>query len=65
MKYEVQPEFFEGNYIWSVLETESEQIIARFKFETEARKCAKKHNRGTPWNGWTPSFFLAPFVKVV
>lgn len=52
----------EYDFIWCVMENQTEQLIEAFEFEDEARKYAKFLNRGGAFDGWTPSFILQEVV---
>ena len=61
--YHVMPlETEEHDFIWCVMENQTEQLIEAFEFEDEARKYTKFLNRGGAFAGWTPSFILQEVV---
>ena len=48
----------DGDFLWSVFETQTDQIIDSFIFEEEARSYARFLNNGGAFAGFTPSFML-------
>lgn len=57
-KYTVKPVNVDGNFLWEIFETNSQQVFGQFFFEEDARRQAKFMERGGAFDGWTPSFFL-------
>ena len=47
-----------NNGQYDVFETKTEQVIASFKTETEARTTVRMYNLGGGFAGWTPKFIL-------
>ncbi len=63
-KYYVLPlEAEENDFIWCVMENQTQQLIAAFEFEDDAKKYNKFLNRGGAFDGWTPSFILQEVVN--
>lgn len=48
----------DGDFLWSVVETLTDQVIDSFIFEEEARSYARFLNGGGAFAGFTPSFML-------
>ena len=46
------------NNLYSVLETQTEQIIKSFKDQSEAKRFMRHLNFGGGFDSWTPTFFL-------
>jgi hypothetical protein len=56
-KYDVIPVEVNGDYVWEVLELNTQQVIESFFFEEDAIEFAEEmENRA--FEGWTPSFIL-------
>jgi len=53
----------EGDFLWSVYENASEQIVETFVFEEDALKFKKFASNGGAFNGWTPSFMTRKNYK--
>ena len=51
------------NYI--VVETQTDQTIKSFSDFNQARKLMKFLNLGGGFDGWTPSFLLVDFSKII
>lgn len=45
-----------------ILEVPSKQIMGTFSNYESAKQVLKKLNFGSPFNGWTPAFFLKNFI---
>lgn len=57
--YHVIPlETEDNDFIWAVMENQTQQLITAFAFEDEAKKYTKFLNRGGAFDGFTPSFIL-------
>ena len=52
----------ESNFIWCVIETQTEQLIEAFEFEDEAEEYKKFLMKGGAFDGFTPSFILREVV---
>lgn len=50
------------DFIWCVMETQTEQLIRAFEFEEDAKKYSKFLNKGGAFAGFTPSFVLREVV---
>jgi hypothetical protein len=62
-KYYVLPlETDELDFIWCVMENQTEQLIQAFEFEDEAFECAEFMESGGAFDGFTPSFILREVV---
>jgi hypothetical protein len=62
-KYYVLPlETDELDFIWCVMENQTEQLIQAFEFEDEAFECAGFMENGGAFDGFTPSFILREVV---
>lgn len=53
----------DGDFIWSVYETATEQIIQSFLFEEDALKFIKFSSNGGAFQGYTPSFMTIKGYK--
>ena len=63
MNYYVLPLQTEDNdFIWCVMERETEQLIRAFAFEDEADDYSDFLNDGGAFDGFTPSFILREVV---
>jgi hypothetical protein len=60
--YIVEPSENNGDFVWSVIETQTDQIIESYIFEEEAEAYARFLNGGGAFNGFTPSFMLQEVV---
>lgn len=60
--YIVEPSENDGDFVWSVIETQTDQVIESYVFEEEAEAYAEFLNRGGAFNGFTPSFVLNQVV---
>lgn len=60
--YIVEPSRNDGDFVWSVIETQTNQIIQSYVFEEEADSYARFLNGGGAFNGFTPSFMLQEVV---
>lgn len=49
----------EDNLLWYVYELSSDQLIAEFFFEDDAKKLCEFLEKGGGFNGFTPSFILS------
>ena len=47
-----------NNSQYNIFETKTEQVIASFNSETEARTTVRMYNLGGGFAGWTPKFIL-------
>jgi hypothetical protein len=47
-----------SNSQYDIFETKTEQVIATFNTETEARTTVRMYNLGGGFSGWTPKFIL-------
>lgn len=56
--YYVLPLEVESDFIWCVIENNTEQLIQAFAFEDEAEEYAEFLNEGGAFDGFTPSFIL-------
>lgn len=52
-----------GDFLWSVYENASEQIVDSFVFEEDALNAIKFWRRGGGFNGWTPAFMTRKNYK--
>lgn len=52
----------EHDFIWCVMEYQTDQLIEAYEFEDDARDYTKFLNRGGAFAGWTPSFILQEVV---
>jgi hypothetical protein len=58
-KYNVIPlETDDHDFIWCVVESQTDQLIESFPFEDEAEESAKFMENGGAFAGWTPTFML-------
>jgi len=65
-KYNVIPlETDDHDFIWCVMENDSDQLIEAFVFEEEAIERAKFMDQGGAFAGWTPSFILTPIETAI
>jgi len=53
----------QGDFLWSVYEPSSEQIVESFLFEDAARKFKRFASNGGAFAGFTPSFMTKKFHK--
>lgn len=60
--YIVIPYQDENDFLWSVIETQTGQVIESYVFEEEAENYAEFLNAGGAFNGFTPSFVLREVV---
>lgn len=60
--YIVEPSQNDGDFVWSVIETQTNQIIQSYVFEEEAEDHARFLNSGGGFNGITPAFMLTKVV---
>lgn len=59
MNYFVMPINTEDmDFIWCVMEANTNQLIRAFEFEDEAFEYAEFLDDGGAFDGWTPSFIL-------
>lgn len=58
MKYIVAPIDLNGDYMWSVFETETDSIVSYHHFEEDAEDEARFMEKGGAFAGWTPLFML-------
>ena len=64
--YYVMPLATEDNdFIWCVMENQTDQLIRAFEFEDEAKKYNKFLNRGGAFDGYTPSFILQEVASLI
>lgn len=56
-KYTVNPVNINGDYVWEILETATQQVIENFFFEEDAIDFAETLE-DSAFEGWTPSFML-------
>ena len=56
-KYTVNPVNINGDYVWEILETATQQVIENFFFEEDAIDFAETLEESA-FEGWTPSFML-------
>ncbi len=56
--YYVLPLEIESDFIWCVMENQTEQLIKAFEFEDEAVDYAEFLESGGAFDGFTPSFVL-------
>jgi hypothetical protein len=56
MNYKV----IENNSLFSVIETQTEQVISIFEQRADAKQLSKQLNLGCGFDGWTPTFILTP-----
>ena len=56
-KYTVNPVNINGDYVWEILETATQQVIENFFFEEDALDFAETLE-DSAFEGWTPSFML-------
>lgn len=61
-KYSIQPVNVENDFVWELLEKESEHVIGHFFFEEDCIAAARFMENGGAFDGWTPSFMLQPVV---
>ena len=59
--YSHQAHYNGEDFVWSVHENTTDQTIASYYFEDDARSLAKHLNQGGGFDGFTPAFFLLPF----
>lgn len=64
-KYQVEPRQVEGDFVWDLHETETEQTIETYYFKDDARKVMKFMESGGAFNGWTPAFMLVKVASVL
>lgn len=57
-KYQIQAVNFEGDFMWELIERESEQVIGYYFFEEDAEAAARFMDTGGAFSGWTPTFIL-------
>lgn len=50
------------DFVWVVVEVQTEQIIKTFYFPEDAKSLCHKLNKGYGFDGFTPSFFNLPFT---
>ena len=60
--YKVEASQYDDDFVWSVIETSTNQIIREFIFEEEARLYSRFLNGGGAFNGFTPPFILNEVV---
>jgi len=60
--YIVEPSENNGDFVWSVIETQTDQIIQSKVFAEEAEAYARFLNNGGAFNGFTPNFMLQEVV---
>lgn len=60
--YYVLPLEVESDFIWCVIETQTEQLIQAFAFEDEAEEYKRFLMKGGAFDGFTPSFILREVV---
>ena len=60
--YHVLPLKIETDFIWCVMENQTDQLIQAFEFKDDAKKYAKFLERGGAFSGWTSSFMLQEVV---
>ena len=60
--YYVMPLEVESDFIWCVMENQTEQLVRAFEFEDEAEEYCSFLNRGGGFDGFTPSFVLREVV---
>jgi hypothetical protein len=58
MKYVISPLKTNDDYVWQVIETNTNQIIHTFYFEEDASDYARFYNEGGGFAGFTPSFMV-------
>ena len=59
MNYYVMPlNIADRNFVWCVMENQTEQLIKAFEFEDEAEDYSEFLNQGGAFDGFTPSFVL-------
>jgi len=56
--YYTQARQVDGDFLWSVIERDTSQIIEDYKFEEDANKLCTVLNSGGGFQGNTPPFFL-------
>jgi hypothetical protein len=56
--YIVRPSENDGDFVWSIIETQTNQLIKYYVFEEEASTHARFLNNGGAFNGFTPNFML-------
>lgn len=57
-KYVIKITHEDGEYLWNVFETATEQTIVSYYFEEDADKLANFMEKGGAFDGFTPAFFL-------
>lgn len=66
INYYVMPLATEDNdFIWCVMEKQTDQLIRAFEFEDDAKKYNKFLNRGGAFDGFTPSFILQEVASML
>lgn len=58
MNYHILALQTEDDFIWCVMETQTEQLIQAFEFEDEAEEYCDFLNEGGAFDGFTPPFVL-------
>lgn len=58
MKYAVIAEKTNDDFMWSVLETTTGQIVQSFYFEEDAVEASRFYEAGGGFDGFTPNFML-------
>ncbi len=60
--YIVRPSENDGDFVWSIIETQTNQTIQSYVFAEEAEGYARFLNNGGAFNGFTPNFMLHKVV---
>lgn len=64
-KYLCVPVEYQGEFLWCVFETTTEQVVKSFYFEDEATDYINFLVKGGAFAGWTPSFFLEEIKRKI
>jgi hypothetical protein len=64
-RYQVEPRQVEGDFVWDLYETETEQTVETYYFKDDARKAMKFMESGGAFAGWTPAFMLVKVASVL
>lgn len=53
----------DGDFVWELFETSSENIVGTFFFEEDAKTTRKFYANGGAFNGFTPAFMVSQPYK--